>query len=80
MVDSEEDEEGAGAGNPRPLAWPALAGSFAQFCGNVARSVVALSEDVSTMMAHHTAYRWRQADMYEATQREIESLPTTVER
>lgn len=76
MTDTEETDEEM---EPRPMKWTALAGAVAQFVANVGRSVTALAEDVSTMLAHETRYRWDRDGAYERMQREIEMLPTVRE-
>lgn len=59
---------------PRPWRWLNVAGATLQFGSNVARSLGAWAEDLSTMAAQHTAWQWDRMDAVERMHADLEAL------
>lgn len=64
---------------PRRFELTAFVGACANFVGNIARSVTALAEDVSTMCACHSAYKLECVAARDRMHLVHESLPTAPE-
>lgn len=74
---AEDEDDGDVEGPARPFELAVAVGVFANFVGNVARSVSVLAEDVAAITRSHSVYAWQRKDAYGRMQLELESLPTT---
>lgn len=75
MFEDEDEDAEVELIRPRRWQWSAAAGVTVNLVGNLGRAMSVWCDDMTTLLAQHTAVRYDRDDLITSVHRDLESLP-----